>query len=51
MKVYNCEGEVFIIIVMISLYIYPFKPSRYIEASFHIPENSLNFPTTKDFRM
>ena len=29
----------------------PFKPSRCIKASFHIPENRLNFPTTKGFRM
>ena len=29
----------------------PFKPSRCIKASFYIPENRLNFPTTKSFRM
>ena len=29
----------------------PFKPSRCIKASFYIPENRLNFPTTKGFRM
>ena len=29
----------------------PFKPSRCIKASFHIPENRLNCPTTRDFRM
>ena len=28
----------------------PFKPSRCIKASFYIPENRLNFSTTKDFR-
>ena len=28
----------------------PFKPSRCIKASFYIPENGLNFPTTKGFR-
>ena len=28
-----------------------FKPSRCIKASFYIPENRLNFPTTKGFRM
>ena len=28
----------------------PFKSARYIKASFHIPENRLNFPTTKGFR-
>ena len=28
----------------------PFKPSLCIEASFHIPENRLNFPTTRGFR-
>ena len=28
----------------------PFKPSRCIKASFYIPENRLNFPTTKGFR-
>ena len=27
----------------------PFKPSRCINASFFIPENRLNFPTTKGF--
>ena len=27
----------------------PFKPSRCIKASFYIPENTLNFPTTKGF--
>ena len=26
------------------------KPSRCIKASFYIPENILNFPTTKGFR-
>ena len=29
----------------------PFKPSRCIKASFYIPENRLNFPTTKGFSM
>ena len=29
---------------------YSFKPSRCIKASFHIPENRPNFPTTKGFR-
>ena len=29
---------------------YPFKPSRCIKASFYIPKNRLNFPTTKGFR-
>ena len=29
----------------------PFKPSRSIKASFYIPENRLNFSTTKGFRM
>ena len=28
----------------------PFKPSRCINASFYIPKNRLNFPTTKVFR-
>ena len=28
----------------------PFKSSRCIKASFYIPENKLNFPTTKGFR-
>ena len=28
----------------------PFKPSRCIKASFYIPENRLNFTTTKGFR-
>ena len=28
----------------------PFKSSRCIKASFYIPENRLNFPTTKGFR-
>ena len=28
----------------------PFEPSRCINASFYIPENRLNFPTTKGFR-
>ena len=27
------------------------KPPRCIEASFYIPDNILNFPTTKGFRM
>ena len=27
-----------------------FKPSRCIKASYYIPENRLNFPTTKGFR-
>ena len=30
---------------------YPFKPSRCIKAAFYIPENRLNFPTTKGFKM
>ena len=25
-------------------------PSRFIKASFYIPENKINFPTTKGFR-
>ena len=29
----------------------PFEPSRCINASFYIPENRRNFPTTKGFRM
>ena len=29
----------------------PFKPSRCIKASFYIPENRLNFSTTRGFRM
>ena len=29
----------------------PFKPSRCIKTSFHIPENRLNFPITKGFRI
>ena len=29
----------------------PFKPSRCIKASFYFPENRLNFPITKGFRM
>ena len=29
----------------------PFKPSRRIKASFYIPENRFNFPTTRGFRM
>ena len=28
----------------------PFKPSRCIKASFYIPENRPNFPTTRGFR-
>ena len=28
----------------------PFKPSRCTKASLYIPENRLNFPTTKGFR-
>ena len=28
-----------------------FKPSRCIKASFYIPENRLNFPTTRAFSM
>ena len=28
----------------------PFNPSRCIKASFYIPENRLNFPTTNGFR-
>ena len=28
----------------------PFKPSRCTKASFHLPKNRLNFPTTKGFR-
>ena len=33
------------------IFCYPFKPSRCIKASFHIPENRLYFTTTKGFRM
>ena len=29
----------------------PFKPSRCIKASFYIPENILNSPTTRGLRM
>ena len=29
----------------------PFKPSRCIKASYYFPENILNFPTTKGFRL
>ena len=29
----------------------PFKASRCIKASFYVPENRLNFPATKGFRM
>ena len=35
----------------IKICIYPFNPSRCIKASFYIPENILNFPTTKGFSM
>ena len=28
----------------------PFNPPRCIKASFYIPKNGLNFPTTKVFR-
>ena len=28
----------------------PFKPSRCIKASFYIPENTIDFPTTRGFR-
>ena len=36
---------------MSCLWAYPFKPSRSIKASFYIPENRLNIPTTKGFLM
>ena len=29
----------------------PFKPSRCIKASYYIPENRFNFPTTKGYKM
>ena len=34
-----------------SIAIYPFKTSRCIKASFYIPENTLDFPTTRGFKM
>ena len=30
---------------------YPFGPSRWIKASFYIPENRPNFPTTNGFQI
>ena len=33
----------------VRVYLHP-KPSRCIKASFYIPENTLNFPTTRSFR-
>ena len=32
-----------------SIHLLPFKPPRCIKASFYVPENILNFPTTKGF--
>ena len=38
-------------LLVFHLYYQPFKPSRYIKASSYIPENRLNFPTIRGFRM
>ena len=37
-------------LVCFAITLQPLKPSRCIKASFYIPENRLNFPTTKGFR-
>ena len=46
----NENDQIVEIIVVENASQQPFKSSRCIKASFYIPENTLNFPTTEGFR-
>ena len=57
-RIDNARASKYInILIMVMMYtvvtsfLQPFKPSRYIKASFYILKNRFNFPTTRGFRM